>query len=184
MKIIDTPSPNSSGSLVKPSLIVMHWTGDVSDAGAVSWLTNPASKASAHFVIGRTGVVWQLVPTHKVAWHAGVSSCNGQVGCNQFSIGIEMVCAGEVLQSGANYRTKGTGKPVLKTDVVFADGKCYQRYTQLQLEALQELVLGLVAELPSIKEIVGHSDIAPGRKSDPGPHFPFAKFRSLIESRE
>jgi N-acetylmuramoyl-L-alanine amidase len=162
----------------------MHWTGDISDDGAVSWLTNPASKASAHYVIGRTGTIWQLVPTDKQAWHAGVSEWGGQSNCNKFSIGIEMVCAGEVLPSGANFKSVGYGKPVLKTDAVQCEGKFYQRYTELQLSAVRELILSLIEKLPSIKEIAGHREVSRGRKTDPGPHFPMAQIRSLLDGRQ
>jgi N-acetylmuramoyl-L-alanine amidase len=165
----------------------MHWTGDISDEGAWTWLTNPASKASAHYVIGRTGTVWQLVPTDKEAWHAGGpgrSSWQGKDNCNKFSIGIEMVCTGEVLPSGANFKSVSYGKQVLKTDAVQCESKFYQRYTELQLSAVRELVLFLIEKFPSIKEIVGHKDVSPGRKTDPGPHFPMAQIRSLLEGRQ
>jgi N-acetyl-anhydromuramyl-L-alanine amidase AmpD len=88
------PSPNynsrpSGGSI---GVVILHSTGDPANAsvgGAISWLTNPASKVSSHFVVDRAGKIWQLVSCAKRAWHAGVSEFRGRQDVNDFSVGIE-----------------------------------------------------------------------------------------------
>ena len=110
MKIIDhrlhqddgTPvtfkaSPNI-GDAVKPEYIVIHYTAGGNAKGAVGWLCNPASKVSAHLVIGRDGSVTQLVPFDRVAWHAGISQWEGRTGLNAYSIGIELDNAGRLVR--------------------------------------------------------------------------------------
>ncbi len=87
-------SPNR-GSVIKPELVVIHYTGSNSLQGALSWLCNPAAKVSAHLVIAKTGQVWQLVPFNRAAWHAGRSEYEGRSGVNSFSIGIENVGLGD-----------------------------------------------------------------------------------------
>jgi AmpD protein len=100
-------------------------------------------RVSAHVLIKRDGQCCQFVPFQKRAWHAGVSQWHGRTACNDFSIGIEL--------EGADHDT----------------------YTAQQYQMLNELIDALRKTYPSLSEapIVGHSDIAPGRKTDPGPLF-------------
>lgn len=111
-------------------------------------------RVSAHCVIYRDGKVWQYVPFAKRAWHAGVSLFQGRERCNDFSIGIEM---------------EGTD------DIPFTDA---------QYQALIAVTQQLLLEYPklSIERIVGHSDIAPGRKTDPGPSFDWMRYKSALLS--
>ena len=88
-------SPNRSGQIDGPSLIVIHYTGDNSEQGAISWLCSPQAQVSAHLVVGKDGNVTQLVPFDRVAWHAGQSEWNGRRGCTAFAIGIENVGIGD-----------------------------------------------------------------------------------------
>lgn len=178
-------SPNCRGALVDPSLVVMHWTAGSTLDGAVSWFRNPASQASAHIVIGRDGEIVQCVSLNVQAWHAGVSEWKGRSGCNQFSVGIEMVNVGEVFSTA--YKTKfknASGVEVDAKTVVQVAGRWYQAYTQTQWTALQSILLELKQLIPTLTEIVGHSDIAPGRKADPGPAFPMRGARSFFEGRQ
>ena len=123
------------------------------DAGAHPFFATIADlKASAHFLVRRDGEVIQFVPCSKRAWHAGESSWQGRVRCNDFSIGIEVEGDGEVPFTAAQYR---------------------------RLAALTRVLL---ARYP-IVEIVGHSDIAPLRKVDPGPQFDWARYRAMVEAR-
>lgn len=109
-------------------------------------------RVSAHCVIFRDGRIWQYVPFAKRAWHAGVSRFLGREKCNDFSIGIELEGCDEEAFSEAQY---------------------------LSLAALcQQLMLLYPAILP--EHIVGHSDIAPGRKTDPGPYFDWARLFALL----
>ena len=135
-------SPNY-GKLIKPRLIVIHYTGDNSTSGALSWLTSPKSRVSAHLVIDKKGVVYQLLPFDVAAWHAGVSEYEGQKGVNNFSIGIENVGIGDV-------------------------------WPAAQVDANREVISAL-CDAYSITDIVGHEDVAPGRKVDPGPRYPWGE---------
>lgn len=103
---------------------------------------------SAHCVIYRDGRVWQYVPFAKRAWHAGVSQFQGRDKCNDFSIGIEL------------------------------EGTDDEPFTAMQYQALVQLCHALITQYPllSVASIVGHSDIAPGRKTDPGPAFNWSDF--------
>ena len=110
------------------------------------------AKVSSHFLIRRDGALIQFVPCTRRAWHAGQSQWRGRNRCNDFSIGVEV--------EGAD-------------DRVFADA---------QYATLAILAAVLLKNYP-IQDCVGHSDIAlpPGRKTDPGPHFDWARFRRLLE---
>lgn len=109
-------------------------------------------RVSAHLLVRRNGEVVQFVPLHLRAWHAGQSQCEGRARVNDFSIGIEL--------EGCD-------------DLPFEDK---------QYRVLTELTSHIMLAYPSIKSerIYGHSDIAPGRKTDPGPHFQWDRFRNSI----
>jgi AmpD protein len=107
---------------------------------------------SAHFLIERDGTVTQFVSCLERAWHAGVSSFEGRETCNDFSVGIEL---------------EGTD------DLPFTDAQ-YQALTALTRQ-LQSAFTAITAQ-----RICGHSDIAPGRKTDPGPAFDWARYRAAL----
>lgn len=109
-------------------------------------------KVSSHLLIDRLGKIVQFVPFHQRAWHAGVSEFEGRENCNDFSIGIEM------------------------------EGADHIAYTDRQYLVLAEVTKALCVEYPLItaQRIVGHSDIAPGRKTDPGPAFDWQRFRHML----
>lgn len=110
-------------------------------------------KVSAHFLIERDGAITQFVPTLGRAWHAGVSRFDGREGCNDFSLGIELEGTDELPFSDAQY------------------------------QSLNALVGELRRHYPAIspERICGHSDIAPGRKTDPGPCFDWARLRAALD---
>jgi N-acetyl-anhydromuramoyl-L-alanine amidase len=112
-------------------------------------------RASAHILIRRDGQLVQYVPFGARAWHAGQSEYRGRSGCNDYSIGVEL---------------EGTD------DTPYADA---------QYDALASLTATLLSSYPSLsaEAIVGHSDIAPGRKTDPGPSFDWTRFRALLAAR-
>lgn len=114
-----------------------------------------ALRVSAHVVIRRDGAITQYVPFGKRAWHAGQSQYQGRGACNDFSIGIEL------------------------------EGADTTPYTDAQYESLAELVAALLAAYPTLsaQRIAGHSDIAPGRKSDPGPAFDWTRWRHMLRER-
>lgn len=108
-------------------------------------------RVSAHCLIRRDGEIVQYVPFTERAWHAGISLYKGREKCNDFSIGIEL---------------EGTDE-------------C--DFTQQQYQQLVKITQSLIALYPAIEEnITGHSDVAPNRKTDPGPHFNWAHYRSLL----
>jgi AmpD protein len=110
-------------------------------------------RVSAHALIRRDGGVVQFVPFGRRAWHAGASSWKGRERCNDFSIGIEL------------------------------EGSDDDPYEQIQYEQLAAIARVLMRHYPGIKRehIVGHSDIAPGRKTDPGPHFDWNRLYTLLD---
>ncbi|MBU3724405.1 MAG: 1,6-anhydro-N-acetylmuramyl-L-alanine amidase AmpD [Burkholderiaceae bacterium] len=110
-------------------------------------------RVSSHFFIRRQGEVIQFVGIFDRAWHAGISEFQGRSACNDFSIGIEL------------------------------EGTDQQSYTDEQLGAAANLATALHQMLPTLQWIVGHSDIAPGRKTDPGPAFPWQSMLKSIADR-
>lgn len=117
--------------------------------------TIAALKVASHLLIRRDGALLQFVPFHKRAWHAGASSFQGRDACNDFSIGVEL---------------EGTD------DVA---------YEPAQYTRLASVTHALMRAYPGIasSHIVGHSDVAPGRKTDPGPAFDWARYRDILASR-
>jgi len=109
-------------------------------------------RVSAHLLIRRDGHVTQYVPFHQRAWHAGASSFNGEENCNDFSIGIEL------------------------------EGTDQLAYTEEQYTELGRCSRSLIQHYPQLSpaHIVGHCDVAPGRKTDPGTSFDWERFRALL----
>ena len=112
-------------------------------------------KVSSHLLIRRDGELIQYVPFGKRAWHAGDSCFEGRSACNDFSVGIEL------------------------------EGQDDEAYTDAQYERLADVVDRLLAMFPGLTPaaIAGHSDIAPGRKTDPGPGFDWERFRRLLDTQ-
>lgn len=182
-------SPNHSGKFEKglPDTVILHFTSGNFRA-ALNTFTNPREKASAHIIIDRDGSITQLVPFDTIAWHAGRSSYGGRVGYNKYSIGIEMVNSGPLRKSGNVYRS-WFGTAYNPSDVIQAIHrnekmpKYWHTYTEEQIQAVTELCTLLVHDM-GVKHILGHEEIAPSRKSDPGPAFPLDKLRSKLLSSD
>ena len=184
-------SPNHGGKLT-PSFLVMHYTAGRSADSSAGWLCDPRAKASAHLVIGKEGKVIQLVPFNVVAWHAGASSWNDGskelVGMNKYSIGIELDNPGKLVRKGERWRSLLLGRDYDDKDVLEATHKhettlagwCV--YPHAQLNAALE-VATLLFEQYGLRDVLGHDDIAPRRKSDPGPAFPMDSFRARLVGR-
>jgi N-acetylmuramoyl-L-alanine amidase len=144
-------SPNHNARPYDPvSLIVLHYTGMQSGAEALEWLCNPESKVSAHYLVEEDGAIFQLVEEDRRAWHAGVGYWQGVRNINDISIGIEMVNRGHAWG--------------------------YTPFPEIQVQAVMGLCHDIMArhELPA-QNVIGHSDIAPTRKQDPGELFPWEK---------
>lgn len=175
-------SPNHGAALQEKAFIVIHYTEGQSFQAAVSWLTSPSSQVSSHLVIGRNGEVAQLVPFNIIAWHAGASTWNSYSSLNQYSVGIELDNAGMMKRSG-NQWISYFGKVYPDSEVLVAPHKAYpsvmygwHKYTDIQLKTAAEVAAALV-RIYGFREILGHDDIAPKRKWDPGPAFPMEQFR-------
>ncbi len=180
------PSPNKGGN-VEHRYLVMHYTAAPNSEAAIRALTNRKRKASAHVVIGGDGSITQLVSFHRVAWHAGASSWEGLNGLNQYSLGIELDNAGRLERHGEKWRAWFGGE-YDTTDVIEAVHKNqaapsgWHIFTPEQIEVALELS-SLLVERYGLLDIVGHDDISPGRKVDPGPAFPMASFRASVLGR-
>jgi N-acetylmuramoyl-L-alanine amidase len=181
-------SPNVGGN-VQHNFLVMHYTAGPNAEQAINWLSNTRAKASAHVVIGRDGSITQLVPFNKVAWHAGRSEWRGLSNLNGYSLGIELDNAGTLTRDESKKWRAWFGEIIPDDQVLEAIHKDetslrgWHLYTSEQLYAALELSC-LLVEQYKLKEVVGHDDIAPRRKTDPGPAFPMESFRSRIYGRK
>lgn len=183
------PTPNfSTGVELIPKYLVIHYTAGASFESSVSWLTNPQAQASAHLVIGREGEIAQLADFNARTWHAGRSSWLGLSGLNSHSIGIELDNAGPLQKSPAGWMS-AFQRLYPDSDVIEAAHKNggaqqgWHRYSPAQLDAVIEIAAALV-EAYSLKDVIGHDDIAPARKRDPGPAFPMDMVRSRALGRQ
>lgn len=184
-------TPNRGGKLKDPSFIVIHYTAGRSAYDSARWLCNPAAKASAHLVIGRDGALIQLADFNEVTWHAGQSEWDGVHGLNNHSIGIEMDNCGPVTRVNGRWRALHLGKDYADNDVVEMQHKLggpvrgWLMYSPTQIAMLEEICRDLVAAYPSIKDVLGHDDVAvpKGRKLDPGPAMELDVLRSKIFGR-
>ena len=174
----------------QPDTIIIHYTAGKDAKSSAKYLSKDNVKASAHVVVARDGSIIQLVPFDTIAWHAGKSEYNGRVGYNKFSIGIEIDNAGILTPSGDEF-VSWFGKKYLANDVIKAKHrnehieKYWHTYTEDQIEMIKNLCEALIDKYPSIINILGHEEIAPGRKSDPGPAFPLDNLRNrLIQDRD
>lgn len=180
-------SPNTDDESLEPRYLVMHYTASPSAKAAVHWLTNPEANASAHLLVGRDGGITQLVPFDRVAWHAGRSSWEGLEGLNRHSIGIELDNAGRLERKGGawqawfgeSYSDEEVMEAVHKHETA-ASG--WHVFTPEQIEAALNAALSIVRAY-DLLDVVGHDDISPGRKTDPGPAFPLGSFRARIRGR-
>jgi N-acetylmuramoyl-L-alanine amidase len=149
--IIPWPSPNYDARPpgTPADILLLHYTGMPTAEAALRRLTDPASKVSAHYTIDEEGAIYAHVDESQRAWHAGVSSWAGQTDINARSIGIELVNPGHEFG--------------------------YRDFPQAQIEALMRLARAILARHPIPEpRVLGHSDVAPARKQDPGEKFPWA----------
>jgi N-acetylmuramoyl-L-alanine amidase len=190
-KIVDASasfqkSPNHGDKFAENTLdtIVIHYTAGSSAESSVRTLCDPKTRASAHLVIGRDASITQLVPFDTIAWHAGRSSYEGRVGFNRYSIGIEIDNAGRLTRSGDGYQA-WFGRKYDRDEVVEAvhrnesTASYWQAFSETQITLVHE-ICALLIKRYGIQSILGHEEIAPGRKTDPGPAFPLDKLRDHL----
>ncbi|MGM0498211.1 MAG: N-acetylmuramoyl-L-alanine amidase [Bacteroidota bacterium] len=190
IEYIDCPKNSQKFSREMPDTIVLHYTAGRNGKSAANYLAKDNVKASAHLVIDRDGTIFQLVPFDTIAWHAGRSSWKGRSGLNKYSIGIEIDNAGVLSKSGNKY-VAWFGKKYDAEDVIEAthrnesQPKYWHLYTEKQIEVVEELCELLLNKYTGIQNILGHEEIAPGRKQDPGPAFPLDQLRKhLLNDRD
>ena len=146
--MIERPSPNFNERMSPPNMVILHYTGMETAEAALERMCDPEAKVSAHYMVAEDGQVWRLVPEERRAWHAGVSYWKGETGLNDIAIGIEIVNPGHEFG--------------------------YHDFPPVQIDA----VIGLLDQMRERWDIpddriLGHSDIAPDRKEDPGERFPW-----------
>ena len=178
--VVHLESPNQSGT-IEPTAIILHYTasGGKDGKGDAEYLSRRQARASAHLVVGRDGSKYQLVDFNKKAWHAGKSKLNGKSNVNGFSIGIEIDNWGW-LTNGKSH----TGAEVPEEMIYKAErhGRSeWEKYPQVQLDVVEELIALLVEAYPSITVIEGHDVISPGRKQDPGPALD--AFKAMVQEK-
>ncbi|HXQ17874.1 MAG TPA: N-acetylmuramoyl-L-alanine amidase [Caulobacteraceae bacterium] len=150
MKTISAPSPNFDARTGPPDLLLLHYTGMPTGEAALQRLRDPAAKVSAHYLVEEDGRIFSLVPEERRAWHAGKSFWRGETDINARSVGVEIVNPGHEFG--------------------------YRPFPQAQIVA----VIDLLADIRSRwsigdARILGHSDVAPQRKEDPGELFPWER---------
>jgi N-acetyl-anhydromuramoyl-L-alanine amidase len=169
---VSSPNCDARPDGILPELIIVHGIslppGDFGGPSIDRLFTNTLAldehpffatlvglKASSHLLIRRDGQPVQYVPFHLRAWHAGVSRYQGRERCNDFSIGIEL------------------------------EGTDERAYEPMQYRALCEVIVALSVAYPTLSpdRVVGHSDVAPGRKTDPGDAFDWRRLRAMLKSR-
>jgi len=142
------PSPNFGPrrDALTPTLIVVHYTAMANAPAALERLCDPQTEVSAHYLIGGDGTLWQMVEESQRAWHAGAGEWQGQSDINSRSIGVEL------------------------------DNRGDHPFGEPQMRALEDLLPGIMARWGiTAAGVIGHSDMAPGRKFDPGPRFDWAR---------
>jgi N-acetylmuramoyl-L-alanine amidase len=187
-KVSFRQTPNVGGAL-QPRYLVLHYTAGRSLESSVESLCTkkPQGNASAHIVLGRDGRIVQLAAFDVVTWHAGISQWNGLNGLNQHSIGIEMDNAGLLHREGDKF-VAWFGKAYPSDEVLLAEHRHgggvqpWHSFTEAQIERALELSELLVAHY-GLDDVLGHEDIARGRKVDPGPAFPLESVRSRAMGR-
>lgn len=182
-----TSTPNKGGEIT-PDTVIIHFTAGRSAESSVAWFRDPEAKASAHIVIDREGKITQLVEFNRKAWHAGASRWADRSGFNNFSIGIELDNPGRLTKVNDRFYS-WFGKEYPKEVVVEARHKheksisFWHNFTEKQIDSCFR-VCKLLMETYDINDILGHDDIAPFRKNDPGPAFPMESFRAKLFGRQ
>jgi N-acetylmuramoyl-L-alanine amidase len=182
------PTDNHGGE-IRPIYIVMHYTASTSLPGTIDWFKRRQANASAHIVIGVDGEVVQMVPLNRRAWHAGESKWGELVGLNAYSIGIEIVNAGKLRKRADGAWITWSKQAISEDQVTVARHKNeasetgWHEYTEAQIRAAIDVGNAIAQHYP-IVDVLGHDDIAPTRKVDPGPLFPMGSVRSRILGRE
>ncbi len=147
-----SPSPNFGDrrNALRPELVVLHYTAMTGAGAALARLCDPQAEVSSHYLIGADGMLWQMVREADRAWHAGAGTWRGLEDINSRSIGIEL------------------------------DNRGDHPFSEPQMATLETLLSEIMARWGiGPAGVIGHSDMAPGRKCDPGPRFDWARLARL-----
>ncbi|MEL7180431.1 MAG: N-acetylmuramoyl-L-alanine amidase [Pseudomonadota bacterium] len=179
------------GGVIKPEIVVLHDTASRLETGnAARFLRDNDAKVSVHFVIERDGSFVQQVPVNRRGNHAGKSHYHGNDQCNNFSIGIEIVNPGRMISAGP-----GKARTWFKQTFDIAANDIHEittpehghglwmDYTDAQIDTLLYLLTGLFGYIPTLKDIVTHWYISPGRKVDTNPLFPLDHIKTRVLGR-
>ena len=148
--IIDSPSPNFDARDSGITMVVLHYTGMRDAESAIQRLRDPEARVSCHYLVAEDGQILRMVDEEQRAWHAGLSYWRGVHGVNSCSVGIEIVNPGHEFG--------------------------YRPFTEQQMAALLPLVADIVGRHGVVPaNVVGHSDVAPARKQDPGELFDWGR---------
>jgi len=148
LKHVWCPSPNIGERTLQVDMLLMHYTGMKSGEAAVNWLCNEESGVSCHYLVDEDGSITQMVCESQRAWHAGKSSWQGVEDINSCSIGIEVQNSGPLDD--------------------------FPEFPAVQIAAVIELSKDILKRHSIVSvRVLGHSDVAPGRKIDPGEKFPW-----------
>lgn len=146
IRLRSSPNHGPRRSGARPDMVVLHYTAMETAEAALARLCDPAAEVSAHYLVGAAGEIWQLVPESERAWHAGAGAWGPVGDVNSHSIGIELANAGPLDD--------------------------HPPFAEAQMAALETLLDAILARWTIPPErVIGHSDMAPGRKADPGPKF-------------
>lgn len=189
--VVWDPTANHNGAIT-PMFLVFHYTGCKYEVARTTFKrTTGENRTSAHLLVDSDGSVTQLVDFNRRAWHAGESFWDGLQDINTHSIGIEVVNYGYLLKTATSSfkLSNGEAAPFQAEDVVEVRHKFpsvsyayWHSFTPEQIETCGELSELLINHY-GLKEILGHDDIAPTRKVDPGPAFPLNRMRNRAFGR-
>lgn len=191
-RLVGVPFINLQGvdKTITPAAIVIHFTGGGTAKSSIASMD--ANGIGAHVVVDRDGSITQCVPFNKRANHAGISSLDGRQSCNNFTIGIEIANYGALTELESGKFVSWSKQPIKPDNVMRAAHKLinpngthdpkqpWETYTGAQVKAVSEIIEALGFKYSSIKTVVGHEDIAPYRKSDPGPAAPMNIWKAAL----
>ncbi|HEX5681015.1 MAG TPA: N-acetylmuramoyl-L-alanine amidase, partial [Desulfobacterales bacterium] len=170
----------SLGPLDHLRFILVHFSAGTAK-GLESYFQQPDVQASVHVMIARDGTVKQLVPFDFAARHAGVGEWKGLTGLNRYSVGIDLENWGQ-LQRKNGVWVSWAGREVPEAEVIPAADSAagWHKYTDAQIRGFFFVSCALIKAYPAIEDIVGHEQISPGRKNDPGPAFPIQEMKRRL----
>jgi N-acetylmuramoyl-L-alanine amidase len=177
-------SPHHSEGF-QPRMLIVHYTASLTLQSTVGWFQEPRAAVSSHVIVDRDGEVVQMVPFNRRAWHAGKSRWGDLENLNACAIGLELVNAGALDRLPSGDWVDWAKHRIPERDVMVASHKHEARergwhvYPEIQLARALEVARALHAPY-GFTDVLGHDDVAPDRKVDPGPAFPMARFAAAV----